>query len=178
MLAYRSRPKRRTKLHNKPEISLRNRALTLLARREHSRFELARKLERIECDPEELSSLLDEFESKNWLSDRRFAQSYVADHRAREGAIKLAYALRQRGVSDALIADALESLNERGDGELKRARDVWRKKFGVALDSPQGRIEHTASERARQMRFLLGRGFSSEIIRQVLRQTEDESGNE
>jgi regulatory protein len=137
----------------------------MLARREHSRFELTNKLERIGGDLDELPGLLDEFEAKNWLSDRRFAQSYVADHRAREGAIKLAHALRQRGVAESLIDEALESLNERGDGELKRAREVWRKKYGVEPG--------TAQERARQMRFLLGRGFSMETIRHVFRQDDE-----
>ena len=137
----------------------------MLARREHSRFELTNKLERIGGDLDELPGLLDEFEAKNWLSDRRFAQSYVADHRAREGAIKLAHALRQRGVAESLIGEALESLNERGDGELKRAREVWRKKYGVETG--------TAQERARQMRFLLGRGFSMETIRHVFRQDDE-----
>ena len=137
----------------------------MLARREHSRFELTNKLERIGGDLDELPGLLDEFEAKNWLSDRRFAQSYVADHRAREGAIKLAHALRQRGVAESLIGEALESLNERGDGELKRAREVWRKKYDVEPG--------TAQERARQMRFLLGRGFSMETIRHVFRQDDE-----
>jgi regulatory protein len=137
----------------------------MLARREHSRFELTNKLERIGGDLDELPGLLDEFEAKNWLSDRRFAQSYVADHRAREGAIKLAHALRQRGVAESLIDEALESLNERGDGELKRAREVWRKKYDVEPG--------TAQERARQMRFLLGRGFSMETIRHVFRQDDE-----
>ncbi len=145
----------------------------MLARREHSRFELTNKLERIGGDPDRLSSLLDEFEAKNWLSDLRFAQSYVADHRAREGAIKLAHALRQRGVAESLIGEALETLNERGDGELKRAREVWRKKYGIEPESARERTRHTASERAKQIRFLLGRGFSMETIRHVLRQDDE-----
>lgn len=130
----------------------------LLARREHSRFELAHKLEHAESNREELVALLDEFEAKNWLSDRRFAESYVADHRRREGAVKLAHALRQRGIADELISEVLSALNTRHDedSEVERARNVWRKKF-VTPSSPQ--------ERAKQMRFLQGRGFSIETIR-------------
>ena len=85
--------------------------MRLLARREHSRHELTHKLEYAGADREELALLLDEFEANNWLSDRRFAESYVADHRAREGAVKLAYALRQRGIADKgekLFAQLLE----------------------------------------------------------------------
>ena len=120
------------------------------------------------ADPDELAALLDEFEAKNWLSDRRFAESYVADHRRREGAVKLAHALRQRGIADALIAEVLAELNDRheDDSEVARARNVWRKKFSSPPSSP--------AERAKQMRFLQGRGFSIETIRRAMSTTDDD----
>jgi regulatory protein len=136
---------------------LRERALRLLARREHSRAELARKLETAGFSREEIVLLLDAFEAKNWLSDQRFAESYVADHRARAGSIKLAYDLRQRGVPSSIIESVL---NDSRDSELERAREIWKKKFG----SPPA----DAAEKARQLRFLRSRGFSSEVIRHAL----------
>ena len=145
-------------MKSKPEASdLRERALRLLARREHSRFELARKLELAGFEHHAIDALLDEFERKNWLSDRRFAESWVADHRARAGSIKLAYDLRQRGVSDAMIEAVL---NVNRDNELERAREIWKKKFGSAPAD--------ANEKARQMRFLQSRGFASGTIRQAI----------
>ena len=136
---------------------LRERALRLLARREHSRVELTRKLGQAGFAQHDLEALLDEFEEKNWLSDRRFAESYVADHRARAGSVKLAYDLRQRGVSDAIIEDVL---SKNRDSELERAREVWQKKFGTAPTD--------STEKARQIRFLQSRGFALEIIRKML----------
>ena len=142
-----------------PEPSdLRERALRLLARREHSRTELVRKLERAGFAREDIAPLLDAFEAKNWLSDRRFAESYVADHRARAGSIKLAYDLRQRGVSGGIIESVL---GDNRDSELDRAREVWRKKYGAAPVD--------AAEKARQMRFLQSRGFTPEVIRRAIR---------
>ena len=143
---------------------LRERALGLLARREHSRAELARKLEQAGFFAADIAPLLDGFEAKKWLSDQRFAESYVADHRARAGSVKLAYDLRQRGVSDSII-DAV--LSENRDSELERAREVWHKKFG----SPPG----DAAETARHIRFMHSRGFTSDVIRRVIRQIDDES---
>lgn len=136
---------------------LRERALRLLARREHSRAELARKLEQAGFGHDDIALLLDAFEAKNWLSDRRFAESYVADHRAKAGSIKLAYELRQRGVSDAVIEDVL---SENRDSEIERAREVWQKKF----DSAPG----DAAEKARHIRFMQSRGFTSEVIQRVI----------
>ena len=140
---------------------LRERALRLLARREHSRAELARKLEQAGFVASDIEPLLDEFETKNWLSDRRFAESYVADHRARSGSIKLAYELRQRGVPDSII-EAVISDNR--DSELARAREIWRKKFDAAPEN--------AAETARQMRFMQSRGFTMEIAGKTLKNTE------
>lgn len=141
----------------KAGASLRERALALLARREHSRAELTRKLGAAGFAQEEMGALLDEFEAKNWLSDRRFAESYVADHCARAGSIKLTYDLRQRGVPDAIIEAVL---SDSRDSELDRAREVWSKKFGTpAVD---------AAEKAKQMRFLQSRGFTSETIKRTL----------
>jgi regulatory protein len=137
---------------------LRERALRLLARREHCRAEITRKLGAAGFAVEDIAPLLDEFEQKNWLSDQRFAESYVADHRARAGSIKLAYDLRQRGVRDSVIEVVLDELQQ---SEIERAREIWHKKFTHAPTE--------AREEARQIRFLQGRGFSTEVIRKVLR---------
>lgn len=145
----------------KAGASLRERALALLARREHSRAELMRKLGSAGFAQEETSVLLDEFEAKNWLSDQRFAESYVADHCARAGSMKLAYDLRQRGVSDDIIEAVL---GDNRDSEIERAREVWKKKFGAPPVD--------AAEKARQIRFMLSRGFAHEIIQKTLRATE------
>lgn len=133
---------------------LRERALGYLARREHSRFELTRKLEKAGFESEAIEPVLDEFEEKDWLSDQRFAESWIADHRARHGHIRLSHDLRQRGVNATLIETALAA---NPDSELERARLVWEKKFGTPPRDPE--------EKARQMRFLQGRGFAPEIIR-------------
>ncbi|MHB1084483.1 MAG: recombination regulator RecX [Thiobacillus sp.] len=136
---------------------LRERALRLLARREHSRAELTRKLGQAGFAIEDIAPLLDQFEAKNWLSDQRFAESHLADHRARAGSIKLAYDLRQRGVSSSII-DELLSNNQ--DSELERARAVWQKKFGTPPAN--------AAEKARHIRFMQSRGFSGEVIRRAI----------
>ncbi len=142
---------------------LRVRALRLLARREHSRAELSRKLEAAGFARAETGLLLDDFESKNWLSDLRFAESYVADHRARAGSIKLAYDLRQRGVADSTIESVL---NDNRDSELDRAREIWRKKFNA--------LPNNAAEKAKQIRFMQSRGFTGEVIRRAIGNMADE----
>ena len=137
-----------------------------LARREHSRAELHSKLQPFVQEGECLDAVLDELEKRNWLSDARAATQWVDAKRSRFGTQRIAHELRQKGIAENLIADALPQLKE---SELEAAREVWQRKYGAA---PQD-----AKEKARQMRFLQSRGFSSDVIFKVLRSagvTEDE----
>ena len=137
--------------------TLRERALRLLARREHARAELARKLAPYAESGEALEALLDDLTARRLLSDERYVEMRLNARAARFGNARLAYELRTQGVSEELLAAALAE----NDDELVRARAVWQRKFGERT------LE--ASERARQMRFLLSRGFSGETVRRVLR---------
>jgi regulatory protein len=137
--------------------SLRGHALACLARREHSRAELARKLAPHKQAEDDLEGLLDELERQGHLSDERFAEVYAHSRRERAGPIKIALELRAAGVSDELIRKAVAPLQP---SELETARAVWGRKFG---HSPVD-----LREKARQTRFLLSRGFSMEVIRQVM----------
>ena len=107
---------------------LKGRALKMLARREHSRAELARKLAD-DATPEDLQAVLDQLERSGLLSDARFAESFVSSRAPRFGSAKLRHALRARGIADEIIAAALSA----GAGsETARAREVWRRKFGAS----------------------------------------------
>jgi regulatory protein len=144
----------------RPAGSLLQRAVALLARREHSRDELARKLlRRLEAgqDPGEVEAVLDELQRRDLLSERRYADAVVRTRAARYGNARLAQDLKARGVPADTTKSALAAL---GDSELQRARTVWARRFGAAPTDLQ--------ERARQTRFLERRGFSAAVIRQVL----------
>ena len=139
--------------------SLKERALRLLARREHSRAELARKLAVHAEHPTELERVLDELEQRGWLSERRMVEQVVHARRARFGARRIERELLRKGISEEAVTAELPKLKA---GELDAARAVWRKKFG-------GRQPGRPAERARQVRFLQGRGFDFDIIRKVIK---------
>jgi regulatory protein len=129
-----------------------------LARREHSRAELHTKLQPYVQEDEDLAAVLDELEKRNWLSDARAATQWVDAKRGRFGTQRIAHELRQKGIAENLIADALPQLKET---ELDAAREVWQKKFGV--------LPQDAKEKAKQIRFLQSRGFSMGVIIKILR---------
>jgi len=141
---------------------LRVRALKALAQREHSRSELEAKLRPFAESPEELGLLLDEFEKRGWLSEARFVEQLTAVRRRRFGAARILHELRDKGVSAAALAALRPQLK---DSEIEAARAVWNKKFG--------KLPATLAERAKQARFLASRGFSAEVVRQLLRAEEE-----
>ncbi len=136
------------------------RAVGLLARREHSRVELARKLLRYlepDDDASEIDRVLDALQAQNLLSDARFASALVGQRAARYGDMRVRRDLRERGVEPAEADAAMEKL--RGT-ELARAHTVWAKRFDA--------LPTSADERGRQGRYLQARGFSMHAITQVL----------
>lgn len=141
------------------DLSLRERAIRMLARREHARAELARKLAPYAESGEEVEALLDDLTTRRLLSDARYVDARLSARRARFGDARLAFELRTQGVAEELVDAALAD----GEDELSRARQLWQKKFAGKASVGD------ASERARQTRFLMSRGFSAETVRRVLR---------
>jgi regulatory protein len=141
-----------------PPLTLRARALKALARREHSRQELQARLQPFAGNPGELEPLLDELERLGWLSEARFVEHTTTVRRRRFGAARILHELREKGVSESALATAQSRLK---DSEIDAARAVWKKKFG--------RLPATLEERAKQSRFLAGRGFSAEVVHRVLK---------
>ncbi len=137
---------------------LREKALRLLARRDHTRAELVRKLGE-EGNEDELAVLLTRFEECGLLSDTRFAEQFVSARAQRFGARRLQHELKLRGVPEETTSTALASVEQ---DEVTRARAVWARKFDAA--------PHDAKSWARQARFLQSRGFSADSIHKVLRE--------
>jgi regulatory protein len=142
----------------KEPSSLRARALRHLARREYTRHELTLKLAPHAESAEEIARVLDDFTQRGWLSEQRAAEQMVHARRSRYGITRIRRDLEAKGVAAEVVSTTVAALK---DGELEAARDVWRRKFKAL---PAG-----AAERAKQARFLLGRGFSSEVITKLLR---------
>ena len=145
------------------EPTLRERALRLLARRDHSRAELARKLA-AHGTSEEIESLANQLEQSGLLSDARFAESFVAARGARLGGLKLRHELKNRGI-DADLIDAHVGLD--AQTEFERAREIWMRKFGHAPAD--------AREYARQARFLASRGFAGSVVHRLLKDAPEDA---
>ena len=147
-------------------LSLRQRAIRLLAGRERSRAELIKKLAE-HGTADEITVVLDELTELGLLSDERFAASYVRSHAARLGRSRLAQTLRAKGIGSELAAEQLDTqlATETDNDELQRANALWTRKFG--------QVPKDAKEWAKQARFLQYRGFSTDVIRRILRDAKE-----
>jgi regulatory protein len=146
-----------------PGPSLKTRALAHLARREHSRLELEKKLAPHAPHPEQLARLLDDLEQCGALSSARMVEHVIHVRKSRFGSQRIVRELREKGIAENLIAAQLPNIRE---AEQLNAYEVWRKKFGA--------MPMNAKELGRQIRFMRSRGFAPETISRVLRHVEEE----
>lgn len=141
-------------------VAVRRAAMDLLARREHGRVELVRKLRQRGASDELIDPALDRLAEEGLLSESRYLESFVA-HRARAGygPLRIREELTQRGLPRV---DVEQSLRDSGIDWSVQLQDCWQRKFA-------GRLPQDARERARQGRFLSYRGYPLELIGRLLR---------
>lgn len=144
-------------------LSVKGRALRYLAQREHSRLELEQKLSRrVQDTPEasagaQIAQALDELTAHGLISAERVAESVLTSRAPRYGVHRLRQTLQAKGLDADLVAATLQQARPT---ELARARDLWLRRYGTPAQD--------ATERARQMRFLAGRGFDGAVVRTVV----------
>jgi regulatory protein len=107
-----------------------------------------------------IEDILDTLSREGLQSDERFAESFV-HHRVNngQGPNKINQELRQRGVEQVLIEIFLESDSY---DWMSLAKEVRLKKYGE-------NIPEDYQKKAKQSRFLYSRGFSGELINQLLK---------
>lgn len=131
----------------------------MLARREHSRSELTLKLKQKGHSPAAIAGSLARLEQEHWQSDARFCEALIAARRRRgSGPVRIRQELQNKGIPAELIEAHLDLAAREW---LEVLAEVRQKKFGSAPPASSG-------ARAREMRFLLYRGFTAEQIQRVL----------
>ena len=139
--------------------AVRRAAMDLLARREHSRVELERKLAQRGALAELVAPALDQLQQDGLLSEERFVEVFIRSRtNAGYGPVRLLSELESKGITRECAREALRSSAVDWSAV---AFDVWSRKFGSLPEQPK--------ERARQIRFLAYRGFSMDTISRILR---------
>lgn len=140
--------------------AVRRAAMDLLARREHGRVELMRKLRQRGAPADLIEAALERLAEEGLLSEARYLQSFVG-YRARAGygPLRIREELTQRGLARA---DVEQALRDSGIDWAEQLQDTWQRKFS-------GKLPADARERAQQGRFLSYRGYPLDLIGRLLR---------
>src|SRR5690606_11887285 len=138
--------------------AVRRAAMDLLARREHGRVELTRKLQRRGAPLELIDSALERLAEQGLLNELRYLESFVASRaRSGYGPMRIREQLAQRG----LARDAVEQAMSQAEVDwAEQLQQVWQRKFGC--------LPEDAKARAQQGRFLAYRGYSTSQISRLL----------
>lgn len=132
--------------------------LRLLARRDHSRYELTMKLQQKKFPPELIEAALQKVEQHGYLNEQRFTENYIAYRRSRGfGPKKIALELKERGIAAALIAEQIDIAD---NAWFIQAKLVWQKHF-------KNKQPVDFKARIQQMRFLHARGYTQEQIEAI-----------
>ncbi|WP_263141371.1 recombination regulator RecX [Pseudomonas alcaligenes] len=145
--------------------AVRRAAMDLLARREHGRVELARKLRKRGAPAEFIEAALDRLAEEGLLSEARYLESFVGS-RARNGygPMRIREELSQRGLAREAVEQALREVKVDWSAQL---RELWERRFG-------GRLPTDPKARAQQGRFLAYRGYPMDMIGRLLRGVTDD----
>ncbi len=140
-------------------VAIRRTAMDLLARREHGRVELTRKLRQRGAPPELIDPALDRLTEEGLLCESRYLESFVS-YRARSGygPLRIREELSQRGLQRG---DIEQALRECGFDWQEMLQETWQRKFA-------GHLPIDARERAKQGRFLSYRGYPLDLIGRLL----------
>lgn len=144
----------------RPEPTATQRALSLLTRREHSRFELTRKLTARGVEPEAAEAAVGKLRDAGWQDDARFAETLLRSRAAAGyGPVRIRAELRTHRVGHDLVAAVMDGF----DGDWREnARDLVRRRFGEGVPDDPARRRKAAE-------LLYRRGFSGDQVRAATR---------
>jgi regulatory protein len=134
--------------------------LWLLSRQAYTKRQLTEKLLKKKSTAEIIEQVMDKLESMGFIDDARYAEQYVHSRQHKTGTLKLKQELFQKGVDEATVTQTLGEVSE--DQQLAAAT--------LLLEKQRSKLQKTESHKvfAKAYAFLARRGFSGDIIREVL----------
>lgn len=144
----------------RPELTPAQRAMGLLVRREHSRKELARKLEARGIAGDEAEATVERMAEAGWQDDGRFAVSLARMRsQAGYGPLRIRAELSTHGLGEDAISAAFEALAEAGEDDWGTvARDLVGRRYGPGVTGDLA-LRRKAAD------FLFRRGFGGDTVR-------------
>lgn len=135
-------------------------AVRLLSRRDHSVFELERKLRMREFPQDEIDDALEDLVKRDYLSDERFSEAYIHIRQQKGfGPLRISAELNERGVDERIYQSYLHSSSKQW---IEMLEQTYQTKYrGTPIKDYQ--------EKAKRIRFLQYRGFTLDNIHEVVK---------
>lgn len=153
--------KKNSSIHINPEKAYAKMA-HLCSKKEYCRHEIQAKLRRMPLSEDEIDKIVEQLEKERFIDEPRYAKSFIHDklHFSRWGKIKIAMALRQKGISSELIDKAFSEFSP------DKLTDALQPLLTKKMKTVKATSEY--EKRAKLIRFALGKGFEmDDIIRCV-----------
>ena len=142
------------------EAKIKNYAFLLLKYRLRSEKELFHRLKKKGFPEEKIKELISFLKERNFLNDEEFAREWIASRlRKGFGLRRISEELREKGISQQLWEEEFSKLNY---CEKETVEELARRKFAKLKDLPYFKA------RNRLYAYLMRRGFSNEIVQEVL----------
>ena len=142
---------------------LRSYAFAVLTRREYSKADLIEKLALYAMDRDEVLKLVDELARENYQSDQRVAEIMLSSQKRKgKGPNRIKLALKSKKIDASLIQEELKETDWN-----EQAYQLKVKKYGT-------QVEKEPKLKAKQIRFLMYRGFEMDAIIKAITRKEHE----
>ncbi|WP_420791174.1 regulatory protein RecX [Enterovibrio gelatinilyticus] len=144
-------------------LTAREKAVGLLARRDHSELELRQKLAQKQYPPEEIDTAIEHCYYHGWLDDKRFAEAMLRLGVSKgHGWQRICFDAKRKGITSAMLETAQE--NQQHDW-YELAKELATRRF-ADLDGVLPEVDF--KQRAKWTRYLQSRGFSFDQINYAL----------
>ena len=139
-----------------------NRLQKLCSKAEYCRADVYRKaLKDLEGDAEAAGKVVEQLVADKYVDDARYASAYAREKAGLQGwgPVKIRFQLRAKGVSDAVIASALQEIEpEKAESRLEKL-----------LAAKARTLEGDPQFRLKLLKFALSRGYEYDTVEAVLK---------
>lgn len=161
-------------LESSEVFTIKQTAMRFIATRPHSTFELSQKLQKKAYTKQLINKVLNQLSEQGLINDAKYAEVYAAEclHYKKDGVQKVRANLIKRGIKKEIIQQVLAGY-EQDETYFSTALTVAKKKLAglQKLKKDNRKIQESL------FRFLMGKGFSVQIIKSVLSELDINQGN-
>lgn len=153
-------------------LKCKNSALRIVEKTYKTEKEMKDKLLEKGYEEETIEKTIDFLKEYNFLNDEKFSIMYAKDRSKTEGKNKIKYSLIRKGIDKEIVEATLENIDN--DIEEEIAYNLAFKKYKLLVNRENDKYKLNQ----KLFRFLLGKGYSFDLIKSVINKVTNEEMEE